>query len=142
MVSLLKFRSWLVVELSCDQNDRRSARRIADLDLDPRPLLRPHAREANSVLAEQGGARGQVSRKFPLRQQPRLLVPVPAETREPHGRRPETGAQFNSFVKISTDFSTYFSTKCPVLQGVPHYYKNSVEKSTDKSVEISKQLLN
>ena len=90
VVSLLKFRSWLVVELSCDQNDRRSARRIADLDLDPRPLLRPHAREANSVLAEQGGARGQVSRKFPLRQQSRLFVPVPAETREPHGRRPET----------------------------------------------------
>ena len=29
------------------------------------------------------------------------------------------GAQFNSFVEISTDFSTEFS----VLQGVPHYYK-------------------
>ena len=44
-----------------------------------------------------------------------------------------TGAQFNSFVEISRDFSTDFSTEFPVLQGVPHYYKNSVEKS----VEIS-----
>ena len=48
------------------------------------------------------------------------------------------GAQFNSFVEISTDFSTEFL----VLQGVPHYYKNSVEKSVEKSVEISTKLLN
>ena len=87
------------------------------------------------------------------------------------------GAQFNSFVKISTDFSTDFSTEflvllpsamaecrpdmekleewpargraavspfpCDILpsrtvQGVPHYYKNSVENS----VEISTRLLN
>ena len=33
------------------------------------------------------------------------------------------GAQFNSFVEISTYFSTDFSTKFPVLQAVPHYYK-------------------
>ena len=45
-----------------------------------------------------------------------------------------TGAQFNSFVEISTDFSTEFL----VLQGVPNYYKTSVEKS----VEISTKLLN
>ena len=45
-----------------------------------------------------------------------------------------TGAQFNTFVEISTDFSTEFL----VLQGVPHDYKNSVEKS----VEISTKLLN
>ena len=45
-----------------------------------------------------------------------------------------SGAQFNSFVEISTDFSTKF----PVLQVVPHYNKNSVEKS----VEISTKLLN
>ena len=44
------------------------------------------------------------------------------------------GGQFNSFVEISTDFSTEF----PVLEGVPHYYKNSVKKS----VEISTKLLN
>ena len=37
------------------------------------------------------------------------------------------GAQFNSFVEISTDFSTEFL----VLQGVPQYYKNSVEKSVE-----------
>ena len=49
-----------------------------------------------------------------------------------------SGAQFNGFVEISTDFSTKF----PVLQGVPHYYKNSVEKSVEKSVEISTKLLN
>ena len=48
------------------------------------------------------------------------------------------GAQFNSFVEISTDFSTDFSTEFLILQGVPHYYKNSVEKS----VEISTKLLN
>ena len=48
------------------------------------------------------------------------------------------GAQFNSFVEISTNFSTDFSTEFLVLQGVPHYYKNSVEKS----VEISTKLLN
>ena len=50
----------------------------------------------------------------------------------------KTGAQFNSFVEISTDFSTEFL----VLQGVPHYSKNSVEKSVEKSVEISTKLLN
>ena len=33
-------------------------------------------------------------------------------------------------------------TEFLVLQGVPHYYKNSVEKSVDKSVEISTKLLN
>ena len=49
-----------------------------------------------------------------------------------------TGGQFNSFVEISTDFSTEFL----VLQGVPHYYKNSDEKSVEKSVEISTKLLN
>ena len=43
-----------------------------------------------------------------------------------------TGAQFNSFVEISTDFSTEFL----VLQGVPHYYKNSVEKSADVSTKL------
>ena len=43
-----------------------------------------------------------------------------------------SGAQFNSFVEISTDFSTEFL----VLQGVPNYYKNSAEKSVEKSVEI------
>ena len=47
---------------------------------------------------------------------------------------PLPGGQFNSFVEISTDFSTEFL----VLQGVPHYYKNSVENS----VEISTKLLN
>ena len=52
--------------------------------------------------------------------------------------RGAAGAQFNSFVEISTDFSTEFL----VLQGVPHYYKNSVEKSVEKSVEISTKLLN
>ena len=48
-----------------------------------------------------------------------------------------SGGQFNCFVEISTDFSTAL-----VLQGVPHYYKNSVEKSAEKSVEISTKLLN
>ena len=48
------------------------------------------------------------------------------------------GGQFNSFVEISTDSSTEFL----VLQGVPHYYKNSVEKSDEKSVEIPTKLLN
>ena len=37
------------------------------------------------------------------------------------------GAQFNSFVEISTDFSIEFSTEFLVLQAVPHYYKNSAE---------------
>ena len=58
------------------------------------------------------------------------------------GRHLSLGAQFNSFVEISTDFSTDFSTEFLVLQGVPHYYKNSVEKSVEKSVEISTKLLN
>ena len=49
-----------------------------------------------------------------------------------------TGAQFNTCVEISTDFSKDFSTEFLVLQGVSHYYKNSVEKS----VEISTKLLN
>ena len=49
-----------------------------------------------------------------------------------------TGAQFNSFVEILTDFSIKF----PVLQGVPHYSKNSIENSVEKSVEISTKLLN
>ena len=53
-----------------------------------------------------------------------------------------SGGQFNSFVEISTNFSTGFSTEFLVLQGVPHYYKNSVEKSVEKSVEISTKLLN
>ena len=48
------------------------------------------------------------------------------------------GCQLNSFVEISTDFSTDFLTEFPVLQGVPHQYKNSVEKS----VELSPKLLN
>ena len=57
----------------------------------------------------------------------------------PHRRlRRRPGAQFNSFVEISTDFSTDFTAEFLVLQGVPHYYKTSVEKS----VEISTKLLN
>ena len=44
----------------------------------------------------------------------------------------KAGGQFNSFVEISTDVSTEFL----VLRGVPHYYKNSAEKSVEKSVEI------
>ena len=46
-----------------------------------------------------------------------------------------SGAQFNSFVEISTDFSTEF----PVLQDVQHYYKNSVEKSVEiyKAIELT-----
>ena len=52
--------------------------------------------------------------------------------------RDSAGGQFNSFVEISTDFSREFL----VLQGVSHYYKNSVEKSVEKSVEISTKLLN
>ena len=55
-----------------------------------------------------------------------LVVPRPTLLQQP-------GAQFSSFVEISTDFSTEFSTEFPVLQGVPHYYKNSVEKSVEKS---------
>ena len=43
-----------------------------------------------------------------------------------------------ALLKMSTDFSTEFL----VLQGVPHYYKNSDEKSVEKSVEISTKLLN
>ena len=54
----------------------------------------------------------------------------------------QPGAQFSSFVEISTDFSTDFSTEFLVLQGVPRYYKNSVDKSVEKSVEISTKLLN
>ena len=43
-----------------------------------------------------------------------------AEGRRVH-QRGHAGAQFNSFVEISTDFSIDFSTEFPVLQGVPHY---------------------
>ena len=57
----------------------------------------------------------------------------PVTKREPRRRR-RSGGQFNSFVEISKDFPTDFL----VLQGVPHCYKNSVEKS----VEISTKLLN
>ena len=48
----------------------------------------------------------------------------------------KAGGQFNSFVEISTDFSTDISTEFLVLQGVPHYYKSFVEKTVEKSVEI------
>ena len=51
-----------------------------------------------------------------------------------YNARPCLGAQFNSFVEISTDFSTEFL----VLQGVQHCY----EKSVENSVEISTKLLN
>ena len=86
--SLLKFEvGSLVVNLSLDQNDRRGACRIAGCD--PRPVLHPQFQEANWVLAEQGCAGFQVSPKFSLRQQSRLFISIPPETREPHGHRPE-----------------------------------------------------
>ena len=53
------------------------------------------APEAARVLAEEGRGGGQVPLELPLRKQPRLLLPVPPEAGEPHGHRPETGAQFN-----------------------------------------------
>ena len=43
-----------------------------------------------------------------------------------------SGGKFNSFVEISTDFSTEFL----VLQGGPHYYANSFETSVEKYVDI------
>ena len=55
----------------------------------------PQVPEAARVLAEQGRGGGQVPLELPLRKQPRLLLPVPPEAGEPHGHRPETGAQFN-----------------------------------------------
>ena len=62
----------------------------------------------------------------------RTCPPAGGRGRRSAGRR--AGGQINSFVEISTEFL--------VLQGEPHYYKNSVEKSVEKSVEISTKLLN
>ena len=55
----------------------------------------PLAPEAVRVLAEKGCGGGQVPLELPLRQQPRILLPVPPEAGEPHGHCPEAGAQFN-----------------------------------------------